>query len=402
VLLNPHQPGCGYPYKGLAAVGLVFYLVASLRRFLERAGRQAPDPREYLDLVALGTVADVAPLDGENRILVARGLEQIARSARPGLRELLRIANIGLRAPTSDEVGWRLGPRLNAPGRMGDARVALDCLFASEADQGTRAARQCDSLNERRKEIQERILREALEQAERQVQEGLACLLAARPGWHPGVIGIIASKLVDSFDRPAAVVAIEDDRCRGSGRSVPGVDLFAVLRECAPLLERFGGHRAAGGFTVRRAQIDALRMRMHEAVTAIAPRWTPPPLELDGIVHLEQVDLGLCRALARLAPHGNGNSEPVFAAAGLRVESARVVGQDHIALALSEGHCVLPAVGFGMLALRPEIGDRVDVAFAPEIDDYQTAPGARRVRLRLLDLRNPSDPAKIAAGASGA
>ncbi len=391
VLLNPQRPDCSYPYKSHAAVGLVFYVVASLRRQLERAGRQAPDPRDFLDLVALGTIADVAPLDGENRILVSRGLQQIGVSARPGLRELLRLANVVGRAPTSEEVAWRLGPRLNAPGRMGDARVALDCLFAVDPRKGVQAARQCDAINERRKELQNRILAEALEQARRQVEEGLAMIVVGREGWHPGVIGIVASKLCESFARPAAVLAYEGTAARGSARSVAGVDLFTVLTASAELLERFGGHRAAGGFSVRLDRVDALRKRMHEEVAPVLAVLEGRTLELDGILSPEQVDLALCRALKPLNPVGHGNREPAFAALDVRVEGARVVGSDHLALVLRAGRGTVPAIGFGMGAARPEVGARVDVAFTPEIDDYQGAPGG--VRLRLLDLVNPTDPA---------
>jgi single-stranded-DNA-specific exonuclease len=398
VLLNPQRPDCNHPYKGHAAVGLVFYLVASLRRYLERAGRQAPDPREFLDLVALGTVADVAPLDGENRILVARGLQQIGVTTRPGLRELLRLANVVGRAPTSEEVAWRLGPRLNAPGRMGDARVSLDCLFATDPRKGALAARQCDSINERRKELQNRIFGEALEQAQRQVDEGLAMILVGRPGWHPGVIGIVASKLCETFARPSGVLAIEETVARGSARSVAGVDLFAVLSASAELLERFGGHRAAGGFSVRPDRIDALRKRMHEVVAPVLEGLDARLLELDAILPLDQVDLWLCRALRPLAPHGHGNREPAFAALDVRVESARVVGTDHLALVLRAGQGTLPSIAFGMAGSLPVAGERVDVAFTPEIDDYQ---GAQGVRLRVLDLRNPTDPALAARLASG-
>jgi single-stranded-DNA-specific exonuclease len=384
-LVNPHRPDCGFPYKGLASVGLCFYLVASLRRYLEREHKVAPDPRAFLDLVALGTVADVAPLDGENRILVARGLHQLSATVRPGLKELLKICNLAGKVPTTEEVGWRLAPRLNAPGRMGDAQVALDCLYHLSPADGIRSARECDAMNERRKEIQTAVLEEAVRQARAQVEEGRAFLLVASDDWHPGVIGIVASKLADLFGRPAGVVALQGPRGRGSARGVPGIDLFATLSECSALLERFGGHRAAAGFSVAREQVEALRHRLHEVTAQVLPTVQVRCLDVDCVLDIDRVDLPLCQELRRLAPHGHSNSEPVFAATGVCVESARQVGADHLALVLRGGERVVPAIGFGMISRKPEVGQRVDVAYVAEIDDYVAS--AERVRLRLVDLR---------------
>jgi len=385
VLVNPHRPDCGFPFKGLTSVGLAFYVVASLRRFLERHGHTAPDPRESLDLVALGTVADVAPLQRENRILVSRGLMQLGRTGRPGLRELMRLANMTPeRTPTSDEVGWRLGPRINAPGRLGDASVSLDCLWERDAGKGILSARRCDVLNEQRKSIQARVEAEALALGREQVERGLAFVLVAGKDWHPGVVGIVASRLVNTYHRPAAAVAIgETEEARGSARSVPELDLVQVFAPCADLMLRYGGHAAAAGFSVRLDRIDALRQRLHEQALPMLDGLTARPLLLDAQLELSQVDSTLCHELGRLGPHGCGNPEPVFVATDVVAQDARLVGEHHLRLRLRQGGISFPAIGFNMGERLATLHDRLDIAFCPELDDFR----GPRLQLRLVDLR---------------
>lgn len=377
-LVNPQRPDCGFPYKGLCAAGLAFYVMAALRRRLEASGREAIDPRENLDLVALATLADVAPLDGDNRVLVAHGLRRLAATERPGLRELLRLCDLTGKRPSAEDVGWRIGPRLNAPGRLGDAAVSLDCLWQREPTVAVQSAQRCDALNEERKELQRRILDEAREQAAAQADQ--AFLLVAAQGWHAGVIGIVAGRLAEEFQRPAAVVALEGARGRASARSVPGVDLFALLSRCGDQMVRFGGHAAAAGFTVETDRIEALAAALHEvAAPELAARATPR-LQIDALLPLSQIDFDLVLRLERLGPHGEGNKSPCFAATGVRVEMAQIVGADHLRLALRDERAVRQAIGFGLAGSRPEVGELVDVAFVPQIDEYQ---GLRRLQLRL-------------------
>ncbi|MCA9665997.1 MAG: single-stranded-DNA-specific exonuclease RecJ [Myxococcales bacterium] len=379
-LVNPHRPDCGFPFKGLCSVGLAFYVMAALRRDLVGRGLDVPDPRENLDLVALGTIADVAPLDGENRILVAKGLQQLARTDRPGLRELARIAEVEGKVPTSEQVAWRLAPRLNAPGRLGDAAIALDCLWQRDAELAVQSARRCHALNEERKEIQRRILAEALAQGEERRDDPF-CLVAGAD-WHPGVIGIVASKLTEHFDRPAAVIALEGERGRASARSLPGVDLFALLDRCGEHMLRYGGHAAAAGFSVQRDKIESLREALcREAAPALDGR-ERSEVKLAALVGLAAVDHALCKALERLEPYGEANPQPVFGARAVRVEMVRDVGLDHIKLALRQDEAVRQAIGFGMRHKRPNVGDDIDVAFVAEIDNWR----GPRLQLRLVDL----------------
>jgi single-stranded-DNA-specific exonuclease len=340
-----------------------------------------PDPRESLDLVALGTVADVAPLDGLNRILVTKGLEQIRRSSRPGLRALVRLADLEGKIPSSEEVAWRLAPRLNAPGRLGDAAAALECLYLRDEAQAAQRALECHRSNERRKEIQARMLDEAMAQA-RQRPDDSFCLVAAE-GWHPGVIGIVAGRLADALGRPAGVVAREGPRGRASARSIPGLDLFELLRQCQSHLVRFGGHAAAAGFTVEVEGIEALRRALCEATDRAVVGLEPLPLQISDLLELEQVDHALCEGMRRLEPFGEGNRPPVFGAAGVRVERAREVGDGHLALTLRQRQAVRQAIGFGLADRRPGPDSEIDIAFVPEIDHYR---GVDRPRLRLIEL----------------
>jgi single-stranded-DNA-specific exonuclease len=322
----------------------------------------------------------VAPLERENRILVARGLQALARTQRPGLRELLRLCELEGKQLTSADVSWRLAPRLNAPGRLGDAAVALQCLVDRDPARATDSAHECDRLNLQRREIQQSVLSEAREQLERQQKRNF--LLAAGEGWHPGVVGIVAARLAEDGSRPAAVVALEGHTGRGSARSVAGIDLFAVLRDCAELFERYGGHAAAAGFTVRRDRIAPLAEALDHAVGQRLSDVKREVLAVDGLVALGRVTHALCESLSQLEPFGEGNPEPVLAASRVRVRSTRQLGDSHLALTVERDGEVRQAVGFGMLALRPEVGAEVDLAFVPQIDDYM----GPRLRLRLVDL----------------
>lgn len=379
-LVNPQRPDCQFPFKGLCSAGIAFYAMAALRSRLSRDGHPAPDPKESLDLVALGTLADVAPLYGENRVLVAKGLEALARTDRPGLRELLRVCELEGKALRAEDVGWRIGPRLNAPGRLGDAQIALECLWSRDDELARQRARRCDVLNQQRREIQDGILLEATRQAEQQREDPF--ILVAGEGWHPGVIGIVAGRLSDQFSRPAAVVALSQGKGRASARSVDGVDLFAILRRCEGLLARYGGHAAAAGFSLEESKVKELKVALDRAAEPLLEGRVAAPLLLDGEIGLEEADFSFCRQLEQLGPHGEGNPRPVFMARDVTVESARVVGRNHLKLGLRQGEVVQQAIGFGMGAKRPEQGERVDVAFIPEIDDYL----GPRVQLRLSDV----------------
>ncbi len=387
-ILNPHQAGCAYPSKDLAAVGVTFALLMSLRRALRERGRfspSRPEPnlKDALDLVALGTVADVVPLVGANRILVRWGLEALSRSRRPGVRALKKVAGIAEGTPVgAGQVGFRLGPRINAAGRLDDAGRGVRLLLTADAAEAEALAAELDRENQARQEIERRILEEAIQDAAARVRGGARGLVLARDGWHAGVVGIVASRIAERFHRPVVLVALSGDEGKGSGRSVEGFHLYDALAACSAQLVRFGGHRHAAGVTVARARLDAFREAFEaHARERLAEEDLVPRCRIDGWIAEGDVTDRAAEDLARLGPFGAGHPEPVFALRGAATR-ARTVGAEGAHLKLALGR--LDAIGFGM-------GDRVtacagplDAAFTIGFDEWD---GARRLQLKLRDVR---------------
>jgi single-stranded-DNA-specific exonuclease len=386
-LINPHQTSCRFPYKGLASVGVAFYLAAALRTRLRAEGRRnLPDPRALLDLVAVGTVADMAPLTDENRILVHAGLRLLARAPRPGLRALLELSGGMSDRLRSIDIGMRIGPRLNAPGRLGDARPALDLLLAPGPIEGRALAERLELANQKRRELQLAVEAAALEEAER--HQGAAIVVAGQ-GWPAGVVGIDAARLVERYGRPAAVIALEGEVGRGSLRSAGGFDLVSGLRSASDLLIRYGGHAVAAGLTIAPQNVDAFRQRFCAAVAESLGRTPPRPrLEVDAEIDLEALDERLLSEISQLEPFGIGNPEPCLGSRDLVLERSRVVGSDHLQVTLRDGPYAHDGIGFSFASRDPGAGARVRAAFVPEIDTFR---GARRVRVRLRDLVTESD-----------
>ncbi|WP_242395059.1 single-stranded-DNA-specific exonuclease RecJ [Anaeromyxobacter oryzisoli] len=390
-ILNPHQPGCGYPSKDLAAVGVTFALVMALRRRLRErgafgAGRAEPNLKEALDLVALGTVADVVPLVDANRILVRSGLEVLARSRRPGLRALKAVAGIADGTPiTAGQVGFRLAPRINAAGRLDDAGRGVRLLLSTDEGAARALAEELDRENQARQEIERRILEEALADARERVEAGARGLVLARDGWHPGVVGIVASRVVERFHRPAVLIALDGTAGKGSGRSIEGFHLYDALASCSDHLARFGGHRHAAGVTVERDRVGPFRDAFEAcAAERIADEDLVPRCRIDGWIDDREITDRAAEDLEKLGPFGAGHPEPVFAlrAAAAR---ARTVGASGAHLKLSLGGRALDAIGFGMgdrLALCNQ--GRIDAAFAMGFDEWD---GRRRLQLKLRDVR---------------
>jgi len=390
-ILNPHQPGCGYPSKELAAVGVTFALVMALRKTLREAGRfgaERPEPnlKEALDLVALGTVADVVPLLGANRILVKWGLEELARTRRPGLEALKRVAGIARGAPVgAGQVGFRLAPRINAAGRLDDAGRGVRLMLTTDAREAAALAAELDRENQARQEIERQILDEAVADAAARVKAGVHGLVLHRPGWHPGVVGIVASRIVERFHRPAVLVGAIDGVGKGSGRSIEGFHLYDALAACAGHLVRFGGHKHAAGVTIEPAAVPAFREAFEaHAAEAIAPEQLVPRTRIDGWVEAGDVGERAATDLARLGPFGAGHPEPVWALRGPAAR-ARKIGADgrHLKLLLGGG---VDAIGFGMGDRLDACGGEVEAAFTIGFDEWD---GVRRVQLKLKDLRRP-------------
>ncbi|HSM91362.1 MAG TPA: single-stranded-DNA-specific exonuclease RecJ [Anaeromyxobacteraceae bacterium] len=391
-ILNPHQPGCGYPSKDLAAVGVTFALVMALRRSLREGGRfgaDRPEPnlKEALDLVALGTVADVVPLVGANRILVKWGLEELARTRRPGLAALKRVAGIADRAAVgAGQVGFRLAPRINAAGRLDDAGRGVRLLLTQDAREAAALAAELDRENQARQEIEKAILEEAVADAAARVKAGARGLVLHRPGWHPGVVGIVASRIVERFHRPAVLVGSLDGVGKGSGRSIEGFHLYDALAACAGHLVRFGGHKHAAGVTIDPDAVPRFRdaFEVHAART-IADEALVPRTRIDGWIAPGDLGERAAADLARLAPFGAGNPEPVWALRGAAAR-ARTLGAEgrHLKLQLGGG---VDTIGFGMGDRLGACAGEVEAAFTIGFDEWD---GVRRLQLKLKDLRKPA------------
>jgi single-stranded-DNA-specific exonuclease len=386
-LINPHQAGCGFAFKGLASAGVAFYLAAALRTRLRDAGWSTlPDPRSLLDLVALGTVCDLAPLTDENRILVATGLQMMKASSRPGVRALCALGRLPDGVRRASDLGMRLGPRLNAPGRLGSASLALELLLAADDEAAAALGKSCEDANRRRRLVQDRVLADALPQAEAAVRRGAPMLVVHGEGWHAGVVGIVAARLVDRFQRPAAVIAVDGDTGRGSLRSARGLQLHKLLEAAGDLLLRHGGHAAAAGLTVERSKLPSLVERL-ESLAGRTLGQTPPPPEVrvDAVVELADIDHRLARDIARLEPFGMGNPEPLLGVRDVVLAQRRVVKEQHVQIALHDGIHYRHGIGFQMAERAPTLGSRVQATFLPEIDVWQ---GEERIRVRLRALEH--------------
>lgn len=390
-VLNARQDGCGYPFKELSGVGMAYKLAEALfsRIWGLEAGRERLKP--YMDLVALGVIADVAPLIGENRFLVKEGLRQIALGNRIGLKALLKSAGWGDRQVDADAVSYVIAPRLNAAGRMGDARASFDLLLCESAVEAARTAQHLEETNRSRQTATAQALAAARQDIQSLPQLPPAIVVA---GDYPaGIVGLVAAKLADDYRRPAFVVEIGDDGCRGSGRGVAGFDVVSALAACSDLLTRFGGHSQAGGFALATADLEAFRERI-EAVACeqIGSQGASRELRLDGELLLSDVGPTLHRQLLLLEPHGAGNSRPVFCSRGLRVRDYRTVGNGHLKLWLFDQSASCSAIGFGMgNGSKPfvQTGASIDCAYTISRDERN---GMVSYELNLKDLR-PSSPA---------
>jgi single-stranded-DNA-specific exonuclease len=402
-ILNPHQPGCTFPGRELAAVGVAFHLLLALRKRLREAGwfasRPEPNLREALDLVALGTIADVVPLTGPNRVLVHFGLKELARGARVGVLALKSVAQIAGEV-TAGDVGFKLGPRINAAGRLDDASVGVRLLLSEDLREARALAEQLDRANAERQDLQVRIASEAIAHAEKLgPPEARRTLVVSSSGWHVGVVGIVAARLVERFHRPALVIAEEGGVAKGSGRSVEGFHLYDALARCAHHLTKFGGHKHAAGVTLDTGRISDFAQALEvEGREALDPAQLSARLRVDAELHPREVRMELASQLRRLAPFGAGNPEPVFFCRELAAHEVRLLpdkkgtGPGHLKLRLgeagarvAEGESIsLEAIGFNLGGTVLAVGTRLDAAFQLAIDNWN---GSERLQLKVKDLR---------------
>jgi single-stranded-DNA-specific exonuclease len=390
-LVNP-KLGDDSSLHGLAGVGVAFKLCHGLVKAGRARGHEAArglDLRAHLDFVALGTIADIVPLVGENRILAHHGLAQLNRTQHSGLAALIDVAGIEGEIDAY-EVGFILGPRLNAAGRMGDAQRALDLLIETPGHDLYSLARELDASNRNRRDIEERALKEALSELEARFDPARDFgLVVGRPHWHPGVVGIVASRLLQRFHRPVAVVALDEEGGRGSCRSIEGFDMMEALSACASDLAKYGGHTMAAGLELKPGRFDAFAAAFNaSARRLLAGRDLRPVQRIDAWLALDEVDEAMLAGLDRMRPFGVGNAMPVWAARGVRLAGPpRAVGKGHLKMLLASGGRQYDAIAWGM-AGRDIPDGPLDIAFHLKRDHFMGQP---RISLHIQDFRASVD-----------
>ncbi|GBC94170.1 Single-stranded-DNA-specific exonuclease RecJ [bacterium HR15] len=390
-VVNPHRSDSRYPFADLSGVGVSFRVAEALVRTLRCSVDEFR--QSVLDLVAVGTVADVMPLLGENRVLVAHGLQRLQNTARVGLRQLIEVAGLSSRPLTARDIGFMLGPRLNAAGRMEDAHLALQLLVEEDAEKARTLAKQLDQHNRERQKLQQAILDEALAQIEQEALLQHRALFVRSLGWHHGIIGLVAGKLMNLFYRPTFVVSLEEETglARGSIRSIPAFDLTRVLAQIKPLCQKCGGHPTAGGFVVALEHLDELRnLILRIAQQELTDQDLIPELRIDLEVKGYEVNGRLMSELKLLEPFGEGNEAPLFLCRAVHVIGSRTSRDGrHLFLKIRpEGSTVLDAVLWegGDNLLEPDT--RLDLVFQPEEDTYY---GYSTLRWRLHDYEERLD-----------
>jgi single-stranded-DNA-specific exonuclease len=396
-LVHPRLPGSKYPFGDLSGAGVALKLAWAIAQRASGSERVTAELREDLldavGLAALGLVADVVPLRDENRILVKHGLERIRTHPSVGLKALLEAAGVKPdEAITAEDVGFRLAPRLNAAGRLGCARLAVQLLTTQSPTTAAELAKFLEGQNSDRQARERKYAHQAREMVERDHASEPAVVVSS-PEWHPGVVGIVASRLVDYYGKPALVIAAipGEDVATGSGRSIPGFELHTALQACDELLEGHGGHAMAAGFKVRTDRIAAFRERFNTYVANHYPGGAPKPrLLLDAEVPLSALTHGLLRDLDKLEPYGAGNPKPKFLAAGVKVEKAKLIGKTevkkHISFLVRQGGTLIRCVGWNMADRLEELTTNGEccLAFTPRVNEWNEF---RRIELQAIDVK---------------
>ncbi len=379
-IVNPKQKGCLYPFKNLASVGLVAKLIQALEGNISE---------EILDLVALGTIADVVPLRGENRIFVRLGLPRIEQTKNKGLAALMEVAKISGKKMSPYHVGFILGPRINATGRLDSAHKSLDLFLSEDHTKAHALAKQLDGFNTQRQKIQKEMVEEALEIVERDVNfKEQKVIVIHREDWHKGVLGIVASKIAERYYRPTIVISVKEGIGVASARSIEGFHLYNALHDCADLLENYGGHEGAAGLTIRAENIDPFRNLINQAAEQLfTPQKLLPSISIDSEIPLSSVSKDMADIIADMGPFGEGNPEPIFCSRRVKVKSyPQILGRDTLKFWVTSGSVAVSAVGFGMAEYKPLIvpGQEIDLAYQMTIDDWNKEP---TVQLKLKDIK---------------
>lgn len=378
-IINPKVKGSGYKYHDLAGVGVAYKLCQAISR---------DKLVDELDLVSLGTIADVVPLTGENRVIAKIGLSKLSQTHKAGLKALIENSGIKNRNLTSTSVSYILGPRINASGRMATGESALKLLLTKEKKEADELAGLLESYNRQRQKVEGKIMEEASSLIEREINfKDHKIIIVANEGWHQGVLGIVASKLADRFYRPTIVISLADGLCRGSGRSIKNFHLFHALAECKEFLDTFGGHSHAVGLSITRDNIDGFKHKLNQlAKEKLRLEDLFPCLEVDMELRLSDLDEAMVDGLAMLEPFGTGNPEPLFYTRNLKLKGTpELLGRDTIKFWVTDGKIIYQAIGFGMGSFRDSLinAERFDLAYTPRMDSWQDASS---ILLEIKDI----------------
>ncbi len=380
-VVNPKRPGCAYPFKELAGVGVAFKLVCALEGDLRAV------LEKYGDIVALGTIADVVSLTDENRAIADIGLRKMKENPNPGIKAVLAVAAGGAKRGSCAVVSYSIAPRLNAAGRMSSAMTAVELLLTEDPDEARRIAAFLDEENRRRQNEESLIFGEAVDMIREKDFFGKKVLVLAKRGWHHGIIGVVASRICDRFNKSCILISVEDDMCKSSGRSVEGLNLFNALSSCSDLLEKFGGHAYAAGFSVKAENIAELDRRLNEYADRTLQTETAAKLYIDAEADISELTLENVRGTEVLGPYGEGNKAPVFVLKELYItELRRLSGGKHCRLACERDGRKIEIIAFGKGSIADEysVGDIIDAAGELNINEYNST---ERVQLVLSDIR---------------
>lgn len=385
-LINPHLPNNRFPWTDLSGVGVAFFLLAGLRRCLRDNGyfdnRTELDLRHSLDLVALGTIADIVPLGGVNRILVRTGLDLLERGSRPGIAALKKVADV--KKVTSGTVGFRLAPRLNAAGRLEDATLGVQLLLSSTGDETAALAGMLDEFNRERQKIEQQTLEQAVAMLENEDDERFTIVLASED-WHSGVIGIVASRLVERYNRPTVLIALESGKPgKGSARSISGFHLFNAFNACAPHFCGFGGHAMAAGLSIDADNIAAFRDQFEqEARKQLQQDDLIPVSPHDGEINLDQLSFPLLNKMDQLNPFGMGNPQPTFVSRSCRVYNPRVLAGKHLKFEVEQSGKRVDCIAFGQAEQFERLNGFIDILYRPGINEWR---GNKSLQLQVVDF----------------
>lgn len=384
-LVNPQLAASRYPYAALAGVGVAFMVLVALRKRLRDSGyfqsRSEPDLRHSLDLVALGTIADIAPLTGVNRTLVKTGLRLLEKGNRSGVAALKMVA--GVSAVNSGTVGFQLAPRLNAAGRLEDAALGVKLLLGDKDINLQAVAQQLDQFNQERQALEKKVLADAMTRVEADPQQRRSIVLASSD-WHSGVIGIVASRLVERYHRPTFLIALDKGVGKGSGRSIKGFDLYQALKECGDLLDGYGGHTMAAGLTITESQLENFSRRFEQVAAArLTDELCTPSIEHDGECRLDLWSVAAVQELQALEPFGVGNPQPLFLSRRCTIKNCSLVAEKHLKFDVEQQGTLMSAIAFGCSERFVDCSGEVDILYRPQLNVWR---GHTKVQMQVVDF----------------